>query len=230
MAFSRPLHLYEEIMLIVLRDEKGTIAASTYPYALAGAMLAELVLEKRIEIEVVKKKKFAKVVNPSPTGEPLLDEALAKIAAAKKRATLQDWVMKLSGMKRLKERVAGELVGRGILRVDRSKILGIFTRTVYPEVDPGPEHEVIGRVEAAIFGDAAAVDPRTAVLISLAKGADLLRLIVDKKRLKERKARLDKIVNGELIGAATREAVEAVQAAIVVAVIASTIVASSSHH
>jgi hypothetical protein len=35
------LFLYEEIMLLALRDEKGTVVTSFSEYAVAGAVLAE---------------------------------------------------------------------------------------------------------------------------------------------------------------------------------------------
>ena len=51
---DRPeLRLHEQIMLLALRDEKGTLEfrAGMYPYALGGAILSELVLEGCIAID-----------------------------------------------------------------------------------------------------------------------------------------------------------------------------------
>ena len=46
------LYLYEEVMLLALRDREGTIARGTmYQYAIGGAILAELLLSSRVEIE-----------------------------------------------------------------------------------------------------------------------------------------------------------------------------------
>jgi golgi phosphoprotein 3 len=223
------LHLHEEIMLLALRDKEGTVFSGTmYNFAIGGAVLAELLMEKRIDVEAVKKKEFARVLSPAPVGDPLIDECLSRIAGAKKRAQLRDWVSKFAQTKNLKHRVAEQLARRWILRIDEDKVLGIFTRKIYPEVDPNPEREVIGRLREAVFGEGGEIDPRTVVLLSLAASADLLRLVFDKKQLKSRKARIQQVVNGELTGKATKEAIEAMQAAVMVACIIPAIVVSST--
>jgi len=158
----------------------------------------------------------------------VIDECLAKVVEAKKRAQLQTWVSKFGNLKNLKHKVAGQLAKRGILRVDEDKVLGIFKRKLYPEIDPQPERELIDRLHEAIFGDSGEVDPRTVVLLSLANSADILKLVFDRKQLKNRKARIERIVNGELTGKATKEAIQAVQAAVMVACIMPAVMASTS--
>jgi Golgi phosphoprotein 3 len=168
------LFLPEEIMLLALRDKEGTVEPGThYQYAIAGAVLAELLLRGRINVEQKKKKIFVRVVDSTPVGEPLIDDCLAKIIGAKKPAQLQTWVQKLAGVKNLKNRVAGQLSRRAILRADEDKVLGIFTRRVYPEVDPGPERQLIAGLRNAIFNEDREVDPRTVILLSLANSAEL---------------------------------------------------------
>jgi Golgi phosphoprotein 3 len=223
------LHLYEEIMLLALRDKEGTVFSGTmYNFAIGGAVLAELLMEKRIDVEAVKKKTFAWVLNPAPVGDPLTDECLSRIAGAKRRAQLRDWVSKFAQTKNLKHRVAEQLARRRILRIDEDKVLWIFTRRIYPEVDPNPEWEVTGRLREAVFGESGEIEPRTVVLLSLAASADLLKHVFDKKQLKSRKARIQQVVNGELTGKATKEAIEAMQAAVMVACIIPAIAAASS--
>jgi Golgi phosphoprotein 3 len=221
------LHLHEEIMLLALRDREGTVfSGSMYGFAIGGAVLAELLLEKRIDIEAVRKRKYARLLSSTPVGDPLLDECLSRIAEARRRAQLHGWVSRLAGTKNLKHRVAEQLARRGILRVDEDKVLWIFTRRIYPEVDPQPEREIIERLRRAIFGESREIDPRTVILLSLAQAADLLKLVFDRKDLKSRKARIQQIVNGEMTGKATKEAIEAMQAAIMVACVIPAIGAS----
>jgi hypothetical protein len=124
--------------------------------------------------------------------------------------------------------VAEQLAKRRILRIDEDKVLWIFTRKIYPEVDPQPERELIERLRQAIFGDGAEIDPRTVVLLSLANSADLLKLAFDKKQLKSRKARIEQVVNGELTGKAANEAIQAMHAAVMVACIMPAIMVSTS--
>lgn len=227
---QKPLHLHEEIMLLALRDEEGTVEfGSMYGYALSGAILAELLLAGRIAAEEGKKK-LVNLVSDEPFGEPVIDECLKKIATAKRRAAPQNWVHSFASLKNLHHRIAQGLCDRGILRADEDKVLLIFRRKVYPEINPQPERRLIERLRKAIFSDSARVDPRTTILISLANGANLLRIPFDKKELKKRKRRIEQLTNGELMGKATKQAVEAAQAAVMVACIlpAITVTAISS--
>jgi len=152
-------------------------------------------------------------------GDPVIDECLEKVRSAKKRASLETWVSRFVGVKRLHHRVAEGLAKRGILRVETGKVLGIFSRTVYPEVDPGPEERIIARLRRVIFEGASDVDPRTVALVSLAHHTGLLRVIFDKKELKAQKDRIEGIMNGDLTAKATQAAIEAMQAAVMVACI-----------
>jgi hypothetical protein len=226
------LFLHEEILLLALRDEEGTIASGTmYQYAIGAALLAELLLSKRIEVEQSGKKKLVNLISPSPLSEPLIDECLEKVGSAKRRAVLQTWVSRFAGVKNLKHRVAQQLCRRGILRAEEDKVLLIFTRKIYPEVNPEPEAELIERLRHAIFTDAEDIDPRTVVLLSLANSTGLLKVVFDKKKLKGRKARIKQIVNGEITGKAATEAIQAMQAAVMVAVIMPAMMTTTmSHH
>ncbi|MBN2171359.1 MAG: GPP34 family phosphoprotein [Candidatus Krumholzibacteriota bacterium] len=222
MTPSRPLYLHEEILLLAFRNKKGTLAAeeTKFQHALGGAILAELLLQGRAGVEEERRKKFVALRNRRPLGEPVLDEALTKLRDAKRRASLKTWVMRFAGMKRLRHRVARQLCRRGILRADEDKVLLIFTRKIYPELDPRPERALVERLRAAIFADTGDVDARTAILVSLADKTGLLKLAFDRKDLKARKARIASLAAGEAVGQAAKAATDAAQAAILVAVIA----------
>ena len=62
MAEDAGLFLHEEILLLALKDEKGTIAPGTlYQYALGGAVLAELLLRRHIGLVEYRGKKLVDV-------------------------------------------------------------------------------------------------------------------------------------------------------------------------
>jgi hypothetical protein len=223
------LYLQEEILLLALRDHKGTIASGTnYQYAIGGAVLAELILDGRVKVDVEKKKKFLRLVDATPYGDPVMDECLGKVKNAKKRAQLRTWVSRFASVKKLRDKVATQLCRKGILRADEDKVMLLFTRKVYPELNPRPEREIMKRLDKAIFTDTQTVAPRTAVLLSLANSASVLKVNFDRKELKRRKKRIEMVVNGDLAGKATKEAIEAMQAAVMVAVIIPAIGAAAS--
>ena len=214
----RALHLHEEILLLALRNDKGTIAGGVmYQQAAGGAILAELILEQRVRVVTEGRSSYAEVQEGRPLGDPVLDESLQRMTAATRRATLQKWVERFSRIKQLNHRAAEGLRELGILREDVRTVLLIFSRRIYPELDPACEREIVKRLEAAIFSDKP-VDPRTTVLVALTHHAGLLKANLDRARLKERRERIKAVINGEAVGQATKRAIDAVHAAVVVAV------------
>jgi len=228
---DRELYLHEELMLLALGDEKGTVAAGTmYAQGVGGAILAELVLRNRVTTVTSGRKTFAVAIDSAPIGEPVLDECLARIATAKRRATLQTWVTRLAGIHGLKHRVASGLARRGILRSDESTVLLLFRRRVYPERDHEPERRILERLDRVIRSDSRDVEPATAVLLALAHHSRLLRRVFDRDLLKRRKKRIESVIKGEAIGRATKEAIQAIETAVMVAAIMPAVIASTTTH
>jgi hypothetical protein len=227
MSPTDPLTLPEEILLLALHDEKGTTGIeSMYQYAIGGAILAELLMRNRLRL-ADDKKKTVQLVDPKPIGDPLLDAGLTRLIQAKKPAAAQTWVSRFAGTKRLKHLAAQRLCDRGILEADERKILLLFSQQIYPEINPEPERKVLEGLRQAIFTETDNLDPHTVVLVSLAHTAGLLPAVFDKKDLKARKDRIERIVNGDALGRATKEAIEAVQAAVMVACILPAITAAT---
>ncbi len=218
MPTKKNLHLYEEILLLTLRDREGTIASGTwYLQAVAGALLAELLLEGHLAIE-------GKTVaaRGGRTGDPLLDESLDLIVTSRRRRTPAAWISKLSGSRDLKRRATAGLCKRGILAADRKQVLLFFERRIFPEIDHEPERAVVERLRRAVEGEST-VDPRTTVLLALANHSGILRAAFGKRDLKRRKRRIEQVIEGNAMGKATQEVVQAASTAILV----TTIIAST---
>ncbi len=229
MTMHEELHLYEEIMLLALRDKEGTVASGTmYNYAVGGAILAELLLSGRIDIDEPRpRKKLVTLAYPKPVGNDLIDECLRRVATARRRRAPAGWVSSFAGAKRLKHRVAEQLCRRGILEAEENNVLLVFTRRIYPEVNPEPERQLIERLRNAIFTDTNDIDPRTVVLVSLASSTNILPVVFDKKELKARKKRIEHIANGEVTGKAAKDAIAAAQTAAMVAAMMPTMMTST---
>jgi len=230
MKTNDSLSLPEEILLLALRDEEGTIEmGSMYTYAIGGAVLAELVMRNRVRLESHGKKRLVALNDPKPIDKPFLDDCLIQVRESRKKRSAQDWVTRFANTKQLKDRLATQLCEQGILRADEDKVLLLFTRRIYPEVDSGPERELVERLHQAISSYSNDLAPRTVALVSLAHHAGLLKNAFDKKDLKDRKRRIEQIINGEATGQATKEAIEAVQAAVMVACILPAITSAAVH-
>ena len=225
------LLLYEELMLLALRDEKGTLEAddTVFNYTVGAALIAELLLSGHVTIDPVKKKKkIIELRSPTRTGDPLLDECIEKLSNAKRRASINTWVSRFAGIRKLRHRVALQLCKRGILRADEDKVLLVFTRKIYPELNPRPERELIKRLRGAIFSNKKDLDPRTTVLVALVDQANVLKNVFEKQELKHQKKRIKQIGEGDLTAQAAKEVIDGVRAAIMVAVMIPTMVAVTS--
>lgn len=209
------LTLADELALLAYDDDGSRkLGQPALGYGLAGALLVELALAERVD--VVGKK--VTVLDSTPVGRPLVDQALARIAGDKPRKPAH-WIEKLS--KKLTDQVLDGLVAGGVLRREEDRVLLLFPRTRFPApggVQPAAETDARARMTSAITEDGP-VDPRTAALCALVKAvghdrkvfATLPRAVV-RKRLKV-------ISQGDWAATAVRKAIEEVQAAITVAVI-----------
>src|SRR5262245_8530062 len=108
-------NLAEEIALLAY-DDAGALRMGRpgFEYGLAGALLLELTLAERIDVVDGR----VTVLDPKPTGHPVVDYALTTIDADKPRKP-KDWVTRLS--KGLPDRVLSVLVDEGVLRREHDK-------------------------------------------------------------------------------------------------------------
>jgi len=212
------LALHEEIMLLALHDKKGTVIGGVWhATALGGAILSELLLQGKLAIETEGKKSFVKLADKKKTGDEVLDEAIQKVADAKRRTDAKTWIMRFAALKNLWHRVARRLCDQKILRADERQLLLFFKQKIYPERNHGPERAIMKQLQSAIFTSAKDVDARTVVLVSLADASHLLPVLFDRKKLQERKDHIKLLVQGETVGGAMRESILQAQAAIMVA-------------
>jgi hypothetical protein len=232
MSREKPLWLYEELLLLALNDEKGTpVFGVQGEFALGGALLAELLMTDRARLDGEGKQARLKLADRRRLDDELLDECLAKVKAAKRPARLPTWVTRFAQLSRLRRRASEGLVRRGILRRKEGRVLVFFPHTTFPERDAGPERELVRRLKRAITTSSARVDPRTAVLISLASNTGLLRQVFRSKderaELKRCKARIAEIAAGEATGRVTKQAIDAMSAALAATSIMPAVVVSS---
>lgn len=225
---AKPLYLHQELMLLAIRDDNGTFSSGMFLYSVGGAMVSELLMQQRI-VAGTDKKQFVGVIDKSPTGDALLDELLKKILESRKPKNLQHWVFAAANMPKLKHRVASTLCDLGILRHDEKKVLWLFTKQVYPELDGSYEDAIRNRMAKVMFDETVKPDGRTAVLIALASHGGLLKGNFVPQELRQRKDRVKQLANGDILASgATQSAIQAVQAAIMVAAIIPAITAATT--
>ena len=214
--------LYQQALLLALRDDRGTTLGPWARFAVGGGLLADLLLASRVGL--AGKRQLVTLECEEPLGDPVLDDCLSQIAVATRRASAQRWVTRLATKPRF-HAAAERLCDLGVLRLANESVLLLFSRRVYPEIDPGPEGEIIGRLRAAVFGDGP-IDAQTAGLVSIASATQLLGYHFPKKDLRARKARIRAIASGDAVGEAVAGVIQGIRAALIAASVAGAAAAS----
>ncbi|WP_110239079.1 GOLPH3/VPS74 family protein [Nocardioides gilvus] len=220
----------EDLLLLLMDDQKGRLAASSYARPLfGGALLVELALDEAVEVEEKRSvwqaaKVHARQGVTGATADPLLSHAWATVA--EKPRSAQDLVNRLG--KGVREELQHRLVARGILERRETKILGLFPSTTWPAADLRREQQVRQQLQDCLV-TGLSPDPRTAALIALLSSIDHAHKVVDRGALSngQVKKRAKAIAEGAWAAKAVRDAVAASQAAITAAVMASTTAAAA---
>ncbi|MFC7493888.1 MULTISPECIES: GOLPH3/VPS74 family protein [unclassified Nocardioides] len=217
----------EDLLLLVLDDEKGTLTTAYPQAALGGAVLVELALTNAVEVEektsVWRTAKVLALPGARPDDDVL---AAAYDVVAERPRTAQDLVDRLG--KGLKDRLAERLVDRGLLERSDGRVLGLFPRTRWPAADTTHEEQV-RRALSAVLVQGLTPDERTGALVAVLHAIDKAHKVVDRDRLpaREVRKRAKAIAEGEWAAKAVRDAINASTAAIA-AVAASTAAASGA--
>jgi hypothetical protein len=218
------MSLMEELLLLAYDDDGTPLTDGTHlDNGLGGAILLELALAGRVDIE----DKRVVVLEPTPVGEPLADDGLAEIAASSRDRKAGHWVTRLA--KHARPRVLATLVADGVLTVEKDRVLWVFPRKKYPPVsgaEPVAEAEARRRMRDAILGTGP-VEPRTAALCALVAAVDLDRKVFADLDRKQVQARLKEIGEGAWAATAVRKTIEEIQAAVMIAIVASTTAATA---
>ncbi|WP_051340172.1 anti-sigma factor antagonist [Azospirillum halopraeferens] len=204
--------LLEEVMLLCIDEDGGALrplARSVYDQLAAGAVLMELALAGRVDSDL----KRISVVNPQPTGEPLLDGVLARLAELGTGTPL-DWTFEVAGQgPELRAAALDRLIQRGIIRREEGRILWIFRDRRYPIVDGRERREVRARLRDLLLGDDIP-DPRDVVLVGLVNIAGLFGTLLTPAELRAAEPRIVQIRKMDLIGQEVDRSVAGIEAAI----------------
>lgn len=221
------LTLPEQLLLLALHDQKGTILSSasiSIEYGLAGAVLTELALRQRAEI---RDKKLV-LTDAASTGDDVLDLVMTQIKNSAKPRKADYWVNKLIGKKiGIKQAMLERLVKKGILKVEEHKILWLFDSPHYPTKDSNEEKTIREQLRRLVLRREAA-DTRTTVLMGLVSACGLTGEIFTRPERKEAKQRIKEIMQDDQIAKAVAETVAGVQAAVVAALIVVTATSASN--
>jgi hypothetical protein len=160
-----PSLIVEDVLLLLFQPSSGTIAGEgTLFYVLGGAVLTDLALDERIELDDGSglTGRRVRAVGSVPPADPLLAQVWHRIA--EKPRSAQTLLAEVGPS--LRGTVLDRLVEHGHLRREKRKMLGLFTTTALADGGTSRRAEVLQQVRAVLV-DGVPPDPRTAALGAL---------------------------------------------------------------
>jgi len=198
-----------EDLYLLATDASGRISIDTayLDLGLGGALLLDLMLRDRVTLV----DSHVVVIDSTPTGDPLLDAALADLAGETRAHDPEHWIRHLARHSR--HAVQDRLVDTGVLARDEHKVLGILPVHRAHETDGRLHHELVDHLhDAVVLGHRPSHE--TAALASLVLAVGLERHLFPRSDRRAVAERLAEIAEGRWVGSAVRHAIDAVNAAL----------------
>lgn len=193
--------LPEELLLIAYYENRTGTWNASLTYGLAGAVLTELLLKKRL----VRDGKNLAVLDRTPTGDPVLDEALRVVSSVPEEKSAKYWVNQLPRrVRNLKARTRMQLVAKGLLAASEDRVLGLFSRRRFRLASPHTALAIKDRLRVAVFKRTAA-KARDLALIGLIRPSGIRIFLKDERRAAGR--RFSEVGSTDLIAKAVAETI-----------------------
>jgi golgi phosphoprotein 3 len=194
------LSLPEEVLVLALDDQKGTIipvAEKPLSMALISAALSELCLRHKIRIDEYS---MVSVLDTTETGEPLLELILARMRQQTHEQPAAYWLQSLGSLgQSAVDLVRDSLVRKGVLKIETTRKLLIFTEERALNRNDLYERSIRERVRNAVLNGGPA-DERTMALIGLVKMAQLTETVFGFEDATRARARIDEMTTPQAAG------------------------------
>ncbi|HQJ16987.1 MAG TPA: GPP34 family phosphoprotein [Candidatus Cloacimonas acidaminovorans] len=204
------LNCAEELILLAIDDQTNSFYRITninFNVALIGALLMDLALRKRIDVDL----EGIYVLSTEPTGDKFLDailENLIETEAGNQPAVLVGQLY--NSMGHLKDKLLQDLEEKGIIKVSQCKVLWLFKKRRYPIIDQKEEEEVLSRIRKTVLTDVDP-EPRDLALIALLNICNLMDKIFTNDELEQRSERLEQLKKLDLISPAVKRIIGEMQ-------------------
>jgi hypothetical protein len=177
--------LSEDLLLLAARPDGALPILPKLRFGVAGSELVRLAAARRVDIA----RGRIVVLDTAPTGDPLLDEALASMTGGRRGPTAKAWVAR--HRPGLVGRYLARMEAAGTVRAHRRKTLGLFPVTRWAVLDTARAAQARARL-AAVAASTGAVGSEQAALAGLATAIDATRVVFPgragaaaRKRLRE---------------------------------------------
>lgn len=145
------LTLTEELLLLAIHDDKGTIifaSSANIPYGLGATIILDLVEKKSINLENNK----ISIINEVKTGVEFLDFSLSILIKSGKQLNIKEAIIELSHKYLdIQNFVLDNLVTSGILKREFTKFMFMIKFSKYPTLDPAEELKTRDQIYKAVL-------------------------------------------------------------------------------
>ena len=208
----------EEAVLLLLHDREGvflSVGKSTLELVLTGSVLMELAFANRIDTDLER----LLVVDRAPTGNPLLDPVLERVADGEGTKSTREWIERLSVEETAatQEQALANLVEHGILKREQKRLLPemvqhlwVFRSPRYFVVDAKAKRDPEMRLADILFSDEIP-DARDAALACLIDACNVLPALFGEREMERIAPRVELLRNIDLIGREITGAIAAIE-------------------
>ena len=201
--------IFEALYVLALDGEEGDIhksAAHKLEPILAGAILAELALRKRIEV----RDQRIVVVDQTPVDHPILDIALYDILESTKARKLKYWINTLTYNKIIEE-IAHHLVEQGILFRKKKHLWMVIPYNDGKNNNLPAQSALINRLRDIVLSGEES-DLTEKVLLAFVYYGDLVKLVFKHGDRKTARKRIKRLVISDEVGTVLGETLDEIVA------------------
>jgi len=205
--------LADDLLLLGARPDGTLTISPKLRFGLSGSELVRLAAARRVDIV---RGRIA-ILGTAPTGDALLDEALASMTGGRREPAAKAWVARnRSG---LVGRYLARAEAAGIIRAQRRKALGFVPMTRWTVIDTARAVQARARLQA-VAASTGNVDPAQAALAGLATAIGVTQFVFPglagtaaRKRLRQAAKRAPAAADAARAAAGAADASEAAQRA-----------------
>jgi hypothetical protein len=190
------LTLSEELLLLAVHDEKGSVILSTtalLPYGVAASILLDLKYLGKIDFKDEK----LNLITFTPTGIDFLDEMLIFIKNQQKIHKIRWWIKKIATKNSMiLEKIFEKLVLEGILKREKHNFMFMVDFFRYPTLNPVPELETRDKIHKSVLMGIKP-DEKLAALISLMYFCGLVKEVFPAEQRKKAKKSIKNLIDSD---------------------------------
>ena len=209
------LPIFEELFLLALDEETGrslTFTKKTLAHGLSGGILAELAFLSKV---CSNEKHRLELMDPSLTGDDILDESIEEIRSSDKLRRTSYWVSQFSSRpKKLRERIGDRLAAKDLLSKDDRRFFWTMPSGGDNALTARTKFEMKTPLRAAILSNGES-GPRDLSLLMVASATGLLNLIFTQDELPIAHQRIHQKFVHDALGNPVMQTIEEIEQAII---------------